>query len=187
MKKLAPLKWIIGAALIGYPALVYCGLQSYGPRAIAIVLLLVVSIRSLISRDHLSAWLWFIALAASAFSLVANNPLGLKLYPVLISVTMLSVFALSLFRGPTVIERFARLQEPNLPAEGVIYCRKVTLVWCLFFMANGTIAALTVTASDEIWALYNGLISYLMMAALFAGEYLTRRRLRNHTHNKPSI
>lgn len=186
MSRLTPIKWILGAVLICYPALVYYGLQNYGPRIIAIILLLVVSIRSVINRDHLSVWLWLIALTAAAFSFAGNTPLGLKLYPVLVSATMLGVFTISLLRGPTVIERFARLQEPNLPSEGVKYCRKVTLVWCVFFIFNGIVAALTISASDAVWALYNGLISYIIMGILFAGEYIVRRHTRNNLPNNPT-
>lgn len=178
MSRLTPITWILGAVLICYPALVYYGLQNYGPRMIAIILLLVVSIRSVITRDHLSVWLWLIALTAAAFSFVSNTPLGLKLYPVLVNATMLAVFSISLFRGATVIERFAKLQEPNLPPEGIKYCRKVTMVWCVFFIFNGILAALTISASDAIWALYNGLISYIIMGALFAGELIVRHRSR---------
>jgi hypothetical protein len=65
VSRLTPIKWILGAVLICYPALVYYGLQNYGPRIIAIILLLVVSIRSVINRDHLSVWLWLIALTAT--------------------------------------------------------------------------------------------------------------------------
>lgn len=187
MSRLTVFKWILGAALACYPALVYYGLQSYGPRIIAVTLLLVASIRSLITRDHLSLWLWLIALTAAAFSFVDNTPIGLKFYPVLVSAVMLGVFTISLFPGPTVIERFARLQDPRLPPEGVIYCRKVTVVWCVFFVFNGIVAALTVGASDKIWALYNGFISYVIMGALFCGEYIVRRAIRNNTAAGPTL
>ena len=33
-------------------------------------------------------------------------------------------------------------------------------------------------ADMKIWALYNGLIAYLLMGALFAGEYLVRLRVK---------
>jgi uncharacterized membrane protein len=33
-------------------------------------------------------------------------------------------------------------------------------------------------ASTEVWALYNGLIAYLLMALLFAGEWLVRQRVQ---------
>lgn len=181
MSKLAPLKWLLGGALICYPALVYFGLQSYGPRVIAILLLTVASVRSLLVRDHLSVWLWLSALSAAAFSWIGNSDAGLKLYPVLVSATMLGVFFISLHHGPSVIERLARLQTPDLPEQAINYCRKVTQVWCVFFVVNGAIAWSTIYRSDEAWALYNGLISYLLMGLLFAGEYLIRLRTINNS------
>jgi uncharacterized membrane protein len=90
---------------------------------------------------------------------------------------MLLLFGLSLKFPPSMIERFARLREPNLPLAGVHYTRRVTQVWCAFFVANGTVAVWTALyASRDVWAIYNGLIAYLLMGALFAGEWLLRRR-----------
>ncbi len=58
------------------------------------------------------------------------------------------------------------------------YTRQVTGVWCGFFVVNAAIAVWTaVSASREIWALYNGFIAYIAMGTLFAGEWLLRRRL----------
>ncbi|MDR2631405.1 MAG: AMP-binding protein [Spirochaetaceae bacterium] len=56
------------------------------------------------------------------------------------------------------------------------YCRKVTRVWCLFFIINGGIAAFTVFfASDTLWSLYNGGISYIFIGILFGGELMVRK------------
>jgi uncharacterized membrane protein len=63
-----------------------------------------------------------------------------------------------------------------LPDEGVRYTAKVTKVWCLFFLANGTVAAYTALyASREMWVFYNGFLGYCLMGALLAGEWLFRR------------
>ena len=54
------------------------------------------------------------------------------------------------------------MQEPDLDARGQAYTRRVTQVWCGFFVLNGSLALATALwASEEIWALYNGLIAYL--------------------------
>jgi len=34
---------------------------------------------------------------------------------------------------------FARLREPDLPAEGQAYCRTVTKVWTAWLLANAAI------------------------------------------------
>ena len=111
--------------------------------------------------------------------MVGNAVLPLKLYPVLVNAVLFVVFQYSLRHPPTVIERLARLQEPNLPESGVRYTRKVTIVWSVFFVVNGSIALGTALwASDATWALYNGLIAYGLMGLLFAVEWLVRQRVR---------
>ena len=78
----------------------------------------------------------------------------------------------------TMVERLARLTTPDLPEQGVRYTRKVTLVWCLFFIANGACSGWTIWQGDlALWSLYNGLISYLLMGALMGGEWLIRQRV----------
>jgi hypothetical protein len=111
-----------------------------------------------------------------------NSALFLKLYPVLVSGALLIAFSLTLLMPPPMIFRFAVLQDKTIPgslAEKRVetYCRKVTLVWCGFFIMNGGIAALTVfAASDALWSLYNGGISYMLIGILFAGELMVRKR-----------
>jgi uncharacterized membrane protein len=54
----------------------------------------------------------------------------------------------------------------------------VTFAWCAFFIGNGAIALYTAMfASFASWTLYNGLIAYLLIGAMFGGELLTRRRV----------
>lgn len=125
------------------------------------------------------AWLAPVAALCGGVALVARNDLPVRLYPVLVNACLLLVFALSLRAPQTVIERLARLTDPDLPPSGVRYTRKVTMVWCGFFALNGTLALLTVLWGDaRIWALYNGVIAYIAMACLFAGEWLVRQRVR---------
>ena len=93
--------------------------------------------------------------------------------------TMLALFAASLYRPPSLIERLARLREPDLPPEGVRYTRRVTQLWCLFFVLNGSVALYTALfTSLATWTLYNGFIAYLLMGTLFAVELLCRTHLR---------
>ena len=170
---------IISVLTLAYPLLVYLGLGHFEPRWLALMLAGVALARACATRERV--WL---AAAAGAMLLAAASALGnqalpLKLYPVLVSSVLLVVFATSLFYPPSVIERLARLREPDLPPEGVAYTRRVTQVWCGFFVINGSIALCTALwATDAIWALYNGLISYGLMGVLFAGEWLVRRRVK---------
>jgi uncharacterized membrane protein len=168
--------WLLTLA---YPFLVWFGIGRWDLRWLAAGLLLIAVARALGTRDRR----WWIAAAGTGAlvvaTLLADNALPLKLYPVLVNAVLLGVFGLSLRFPPSLIERLARLHEPDLPPSGVAYTRKVTLVWCAFFVVNGAIALATALwASDKAWALYNGLVAYLLMGALFLGEWLVRGRVR---------
>lgn len=110
---------------------------------------------------------------------LGHAELGMRAYPVAVNAIMLVAFLTSLWRGMPMIERLARLREPDLPPEGVRYTRRVTWAWCGFFVINGTLAGWTALYADlATWSLYNGVISYGLIALMFAGEYLLRRQLR---------
>lgn len=99
---------------------------------------------------------------------------ALKLYPVFVNAALFTVFAASL-RGTPMVETFARLRHKNLPAHAVVYCRRVTVVWCVFFIVNGLVALdSALFRSDAWWALYNGAVSYVLIAVLFAAEFAVR-------------
>ena len=169
----------VSLATLLYPLVIYLGMGRVEPRWLSALLLLIVFARAAIGRDPL----WIAAaiggLLLATASLLGNQILPLKLYPVLVSAVLLCVFGLSLRNPPSAIERIARLREPDLPDAAIAYTRKVTIAWCLFFIGNGSIALFTALwASDRTWAVYNGLVSYLLMGVLFAGEWLVRRRVR---------
>lgn len=171
-------KWGLGLLTLSYPVVVYLGLQHWSPRAMTLVLVALVLLRAGSSRQAGWRATALIAAALAAVVLATDSALPLKFYPVLVNATMLVVFGWTLRHPPTLIERLARLREPDLPPRGVAYTRRVTQAWCLFFIANGTIAAVTALfASDRVWALYNGAIAYVLIGAMFAGEWLVRQRV----------
>ncbi|WP_372524491.1 hypothetical protein [Piscinibacter sp.] len=169
---------VLAALTVLYPLVVYLGLGHFEPRWLAFLLLGLALARLTTSRERV--W-WAAAVLAAVLALatfLANAALPLKLYPVIVSGLLLALFAASLAHPPTAVERLARLTNPDLPPKGVAYTRKVTWVWCGFFVLNGTLAAATALwGSDAAWALYNGLIAYGLMGLLFGGEWLVRRRV----------
>ena len=75
-----------------------------------------------------------------------------------------------------IVERLARLREPNLPEAGVRYTYLVTLIWCAFFIINGSVALFTALNGDmTLWTTWNGMVSYLLMGTLMVGEWLVRQ------------
>lgn len=169
---------------LAYPPLIYFGLQLLEPRVLGGLLAALLLLRQrratakLLSGTATGEKLLLLGvLALSGTIIVSNSELLLRAYPAVMSFGMLALFATTLFRPPSMIERFARLSKPDLSLDGVRYTRRVTQVWCGFFVINGAIALATVAASREIWLAWNGLISYLIMGSLFAGEWILRRRI----------
>ena len=71
------------------------------------------------------------------------------------------------------------MRDPDLSPAAVRYTRTVTIAWCIFFAGNGAMALGTaLSGNDRWWTLYNGFLAYLLMGALFAGEWLVRQRVR---------
>ena len=128
------------------------------------------------SRISLVARIALAPLVVLALYLLKAN-VWFRLYPVLMVAVALVVFAISLWRTP-LVEVFARRMGETLDARGVVYCRRVTVVWTAFLSIHLVVTFFTVFASHETWALYNGVLAYLMMGALFVGEWLFRRRYR---------
>ena len=179
------LKALAAAMVIAYPLLVYAWLGHMPPYWLASLLLLASSLRLIWRRDLPTKATCGVAALVVIWSVLSPDGVALRSYPVLINALMLTIFATSLRRGPSIVERLARIQEPDLPPEAIAYTRKVTQVWCGFFIANGAMAAATaIWANTAVWALYNGLIAYALMGTLGAGEWLIRQRVRRRP--KPS-
>ena len=184
----------LAAALlaVAYPALVYYGLTRFEPRVLGLLLLAILLLRQ---GAHAAAFwrsapggerrLLLSMLGLSLAIVGANSEDLLRLYPAAMSGGMFILFARSLRHPPSVIERIARLHEPDLDAAGVRYTRTVTQVWSVFLAINTLLALVTVFTSRELWALWNGLGAYLCMGLLFAGEWLWRRRVRRSARATP--
>lgn len=164
----------------GYPLVGYYGLTHWRPRPLALVVAvscLVVVILRVRGRNaaasDIAAPLWLAALAIVAFLLDSHRLV--LLVPVAINLVLLAVFWRSLGSGMPVAERFARHQSGELSDEQVRYCRRVTIVWCAFFAGNALSAGLlAVFAPLSWWALYTGLLSYVLVGLVFAAEYAVR-------------
>jgi uncharacterized membrane protein len=167
-----------------YPLAIWFADGQVEPRWLALLLLLAAALRlPAMKVSQAARWTGVAALLLAAGAIWANALLPLKLYPVLVNAAFLAAFAYSLAAPPSMVERMARLTEPDLPPEGVAYTRVVTQVWCGFFVLNGALALVTALwASPALWSLYNGVIAYVLMGLLFGGEYLVRLRFKRKHH-----
>lgn len=185
------LSWLAGGALLLYPLAVYWGLTHAGQTPLLLGLLLIFSLRLLpgllkgrVRLGPLPEWLWLgrllacIGLGLTLLSALFSARHWLLYYPLAVSLCLLCLFGWSLTRPMSLVERLARLQDPALPPAAIGYTRRVTQVWCGFFVINGALAAFTIWHGDlALWSLYNGFVSYLLMGGLMGTEYLVRRRL----------
>ena len=180
------MKWLHAVLWVAYPLVIFFGLQVLEPRYVALALGAVLLLRQ---RDNAGRFLgsmsrvdWGVMLSLlglASLTIITNSEIMLRMYPAGMSLGMLILFGLSLKFPPSMVERFARLSEPNLPAAGVRYTRVVTQVWCVFFVFNASVASYTALyCSRDTWGLYNGLIAYVLMGALFAGVWLVRLHQR---------
>ena len=173
---------VAALALLLYPFAVYVGLSHFDVRAAALVLLVLIApaavgrlkkYRSTEVRALAFVPLVTVGLLAASAALDAA---GFILFvPVFVNLGLLATFAPTLRWGPPMIERFARLQEPELSDAKVSWCRIWTWIWCAFFSLNAaTAAALALFAPLQWWTLYNGLIAYGLIGLLFATEFMLR-------------
>lgn len=164
--------------------MIWFGHGQVEPRWLAGLLLLAAVTRlPTLKISRVAQWSVGGALLLVAIAVWCNALLPLKLYPVLINGAMLAVFGYSLISPPSVIERMARLREPNLPPVAVRYTRRITQIWCVFFVINGSIAFGTALwASEAVWSLYTGVIAYVLMGILFGVEFLFRIRFKRLHH-----
>lgn len=167
--------------LLAYPLAVYYGLNQWGTGAVAGLLAVLFIFRVIggnktrLRELKYIAWIsGFAGLSLTLLAFVFKNNSWFTYYPIVVNVLMLGLFFGSLWQKETMVERFARLQHPNLPDYAISYTRTVTKVWCVFFVLNGSISFATSFMSLDIWTLYNGLISYLLAGLLFAIEFVTR-------------
>ena len=179
-KRIAAL--LLGVLGVAYPVLVYFGLSAFSPQFILIGLLIVVLLRAVtfaVQKRYGPAGLAVLVAGIVAAGGLASELLAIRFYPVIVSLTMGAVFTVTLFTDRPMVERLARLKMPDLDDYSIAYTRKLTKVWIGFFSVNAMIATWTALyASMEIWTLYNGFLSYLLIGILFIGEWPVRRILR---------
>ncbi len=167
---------------LAYPVVVYFALQVVSPRALALGILALLALRlavvgprRLVAYARLAAPLAAAVVAPSVAALVWNDPRILLLSPAIANLALLLAFALSFSARETLVETLALAQVGTLSSEEHAYCRRVTAVWCAFFLVNAAVTAwLALDGTRESWALYTGLIAYLLMGLLFATEFVYR-------------
>jgi uncharacterized membrane protein len=173
------------AAKLAYPVVILFAWHVRAPRYVGCILFGLFCAQQLARRGALAATLkritaveWSVAAllgCGSAVIVATNSELLLRVYPSLVNLGLLIAFGATLVRGPSMIEKFARLRKPDLSATAIRYTRHVTQVWCAFFVLNGAFSLYTALCwSREAWSLYNGAIAYGLIGLLLLAEIVFR-------------
>lgn len=183
-RSLPVVQLLTGLLLLAWPFLIWFGLAHNGLHWLLPLMALLLFVRFRQTRRQagpLRVVMQVVAVAGITLcvaSYLLKTHQLLLFYPVVVNGVMLAVFGGSLWSAMPVVERLARLRDPNLPAAGVRYTRRVTQIWCAFFILNGSIALGTALYGDmSLWTVWNGMLSYLLMGTLMAGEWLVRRQV----------
>jgi len=147
----------------------------------------------------MGALLWAIADPRLATAMIAGTAIALLTAavllapqillfapPVAINAALAAFFGASLRPGrEPVISLFARLEQGgSLPPDLARHARTVTWLWTLLLAGMAVTAlALAALAPLDVWSLFANVVAYVLIAALFVGEYLYRRvRFRHYRH-----
>jgi uncharacterized membrane protein len=182
-------RWLRGvvhvAVKLAYPLVILCAWRWDTPRYVGCMLFALLWLQHwagtgtvAASQRRLSVVDWCVAgllSCASAALVLTDSELLLRLYPSLVNLGLLVAFGATLARGPSMIEKFAYLSNPNLGPRVIRHTLRVTQVWCAFFALNGTFSAYTALYwGREAWSLYNGAIAYGLIGVLLVGEIAWR-------------
>lgn len=177
--------------LVVYPILVDHLIARYGIRVSGVGLLAIsVALGVVRRRADEAVRLGFAPLLGvgvlTILAMILDDRRFLLLIPAGINLILFGVFAASL-RGPgSVIEEFARIIETNAPEFIRPYCRKSTVAWCGFFLANAATIAVLAFVDPALWRAYTMWGTWVLMGAFVVVEFLIRKWwFRYYFHDGP--
>jgi uncharacterized membrane protein len=189
------MKTILGAIsalfLIASPWVLYWTLTQHGVGVAAALLVGWVIVRTIpillaAKREQRIAALQLpaIALGFACIGWLSDNGTWLLVLP---SATQ-GAFGLAFLRslsGTPLIEHFARMVKPELRPAELAHCRTWTRIWGFYLLALAALGlALARWATLTVWTVYVGIVSYALVAVLFAIEYVIRKiRFRDYGRN----
>jgi len=181
-------KYLFGIIAIMYPILVFCALVvfklpiSYLSIGIIIFAIAYSIVNSRNYKGKHTIILFVSPMILCVIGVISlcldDSPIFIKLYPALASLSYLIIMLTSFFFPPPLayyfIDIFDKSIKTKIPKDVFnIFCYRATILWCVFFFVDGTIAIITAFfGSDFIWGIYNGGITYFVMGLIFLGEFI---------------
>lgn len=110
-------------------------------------------------------------------SILSGADYALYFPPIYISLVLFAVFLFSLRPGgEALISRFSRVVFNTSEPEIILYTRRVTIAWTVFFllmMVEGMLLPLLVT--QQTWSLFANILNYVFIVLFFLLEFIYRR------------
>ena len=174
-------KLLVAIFFVSYPFIVFFGLSYFPPSFFGLVLMALLAFRyGVIKSDErmLMLPILLVFLTYAVAMVVIDNDRMVLYYPALVSFVMCAVFANSLRHEESLLLRLVKARGMTTSSHTPGYLFWLTGLWALFFLLNGLVSLWSSTVSLSVWTLYNGLISYFIVAILSAGEWLFRRHYK---------
>jgi uncharacterized membrane protein len=180
------MKYLFGALIVLYPVLVFSALVIFklSIRYLSVLIIALAVAYFLVHRHNYKGRHRIVVFVSPAIlccigiiCLITKSSLTLKIYPALADLVYLVIMGTSILIPPPVVFYFINMFDKKIKDHietGFFeqYCRRAAIVWCVFFVLDGIVALITVfRASDIVWGIYNGGITYVLMGLIFVGEY----------------
>ena len=174
------------ATKLAYPLVILCAWHWDAPRYAGCMLFALLWLQRWAGTGAFASSLrrltpvdWCVAAVLNVASVAmvwTNSELLLRLYPSLVNLGLLVAFSATLVDGPSMVEKFARLHNPEPTPQIVRYTRRITQLWCVFFTLNSAFSVYTALCwRREAWSLYNGALAYVLIGVLLLAEIAWRR------------
>jgi uncharacterized membrane protein len=183
-----------GVLILAYACLShYCNIR--GVHRLGAILALAPAVAFLLTvlRQALPSYIVLAAAALGALLLYDKWPILEKNFSVVYLLQEFGMYGLlaagfgrSLRAGEVALcTRLADKLHGPLNAAEILYTRRVTLAWTVFFALMGvTIAVLYVTATRAVWSAFVNFVATPLIVAMFAAEYTVRGRVLPHTERR---
>jgi uncharacterized membrane protein len=177
---------LLGLCLFAsYPAVTHFGKPVV---ALAVLAALLAYLFAAVWIHNPLRWLMPPAVGGALYWLAPPAEWVLFLPPIAINLALAWVFGRTLRHGRMpLISRFALMEQATLSPEVAAYTRLLTWLWTVLFIAAAAVSlVLALSGHHDAWSLFTNLINYLLVGALFLGEFAYRRvRFRNYRHHSP--
>ncbi|MBA3455360.1 MAG: hypothetical protein H0T42_19870 [Deltaproteobacteria bacterium] len=168
--------------LLASPFVLYWTLTNHDVAVAAITLIAWVIVRTIpillsAKKEQRNAALQLpaIALVFAILGWAFDNGTWLLVMPSATQATFGLTFLRSL-SGTPLIEHFAKMVKPDLSVGELGHCRRWTKAWGIYLLVLAGIGlVLARYATLEVWTIYVGIGSYVLIGVLFIIEYVVRK------------